>query len=173
MRLVRESWIAFVLTITSVLPDFYAVCRLRGCLVRPCFKRCGRNLQIASGCRVSCPTGVCFGEDVFLARGCWVQGYGGVTFEDQAMLGPYTVVASNNHTKINGSYRFGPPRAAPIVFRRGAWTGAHVVVTAGTTIGAGAACAAGAVVTKDVPEHMIVGGVPARLIGGPVPDVDV
>ena len=85
------------------------------------------------------------------------------------MLGPYTILASSNHTKRNGSYRQGAPEHLPIVLKRGSWTAAHVVVTAGVTIGAGSACAAGAVVTKDVPDNTVVGGIPARPIRSSAP----
>lgn len=44
------------------------------------------------------------------------------------------------------------------------WIGARAVVVDGVTIGDGAIVAAGAVVTKDVPDYAIVGGIPARLI---------
>ena len=104
------------------------------------------------------------GDDVYIAYGCWIQAVGGVTLEDEVMLGPYTILASSNHTKRGGSFRWAPGRWAPIWMKRGAWTGAHVVVTAGVTVGAGAACAAGAVVTKDVPDDAVVGGIPARPI---------
>jgi acetyltransferase-like isoleucine patch superfamily enzyme len=44
------------------------------------------------------------------------------------------------------------------------WLGANTVVTDGVHIGKGAVVAAGAVVTKDVPAHTVVAGVPARPI---------
>ena len=44
------------------------------------------------------------------------------------------------------------------------WLGAGAVVTDGVRVGRGAVVAAGAVVTKDVPPHTVVGGVPARII---------
>ena len=84
--------------------------------------------------------------------------------EDMAMLGPFTVLASNNHTKKDGAYRFGPPQRGRITMCRGSWTGAHAVVTMGVTIGKGSAVAAGAVVTKDVPDNCVVGGIPAKVI---------
>jgi len=159
-------WFFVAMKLTGFLPDVRPVMRLRGLLVRPCFRRCGRNLQVCSNVMIVYTSNVSIGDDVYIAYGCWIQGIGGVTLEDQVMLGPYTVLASSDHQKIEGSYRFGSGRDRPIVLKRGSWTGAHVVVTAGVTVGAGAACGAGAVVTRDVPDHTRVGGVPARALGG-------
>ncbi len=47
---------------------------------------------------------------------------------------------------------------------RDVWIGANAVILPGVTIGDGAVIAAGAVVTKDVPENTVAGGVPARVI---------
>lgn len=53
---------------------------------------------------------------------------------------------------------------APIVINDDAWIGANVVILPGVTIGSHVVVAAGAVVTKDVPDHCIVAGVPAKVI---------
>ncbi|GJM26712.1 MAG: hypothetical protein DHS20C16_31270 [Phycisphaerae bacterium] len=104
------------------------------------------------------------GNDVYIAPCCWIQGIGGITLEDEVMLGPYTVLSTTNHTRLNESYRYGPGERSPIVLQKGSWTGAHSVITAGTTVGTGSAVAAGSVVTKDVPPHSVVGGIPARVL---------
>ncbi len=164
LRVLKYAWFFFVMKVTGWLPDFIPVMRFRGWLLRPCFQHCGRNFQICSHAMIVYTSNVSIGADVYIAYGSWVQGIGGVTFEDQVMLGPYTILASNDHTPVGGSFRFGHGRPAPIVMKRGSWTGGHVVVTAGVTVGAGSACAAGAVVTKDVPDGVIAGGVPARVL---------
>lgn len=53
---------------------------------------------------------------------------------------------------------------APIRIGKYVWIGANATVLPGVTIGDGAVVAAGAVVTKDVPEMAVVGGVPARML---------
>ncbi|GGG21673.1 CatB-related O-acetyltransferase [Paenibacillus abyssi] len=51
-----------------------------------------------------------------------------------------------------------------VVIKNDVWIGANAVIQDGVTIGNGAIIAAGAVVTKDVPDYAIVGGVPAKII---------
>lgn len=55
--------------------------------------------------------------------------------------------------------------SAPIVIGEDVWIAAGAVVLKGTTIGRGAVVAANAVVTRDVADYEIVGGVPAKRIG--------
>jgi acetyltransferase-like isoleucine patch superfamily enzyme len=50
------------------------------------------------------------------------------------------------------------------VIGKNVWIGANATVLPGVTIGDGAIIAAGAVVTKEVPANVIVGGVPAKII---------
>lgn len=164
MRIVKYLWFRLIMLSTGWVPDFTPVMRLRGFLTKPAFKRCGQNFQIGSGTIINWSSSIEIGNDVFIANNCWIQGVGGVSLADEVMLGPFTVLASNNHTKRNGSYRFGPPSRGKITINRGSWTGAHVVVMADVTIGSGCAVAAGSVVTKDVENNCVVGGVPATVI---------
>ncbi|GEK11994.1 antibiotic acetyltransferase [Aliivibrio fischeri] len=52
----------------------------------------------------------------------------------------------------------------PIIIKNDVWIGANVVLKPGITIGNGAVIAANAVVTKDVPDYAIVGGIPSKII---------
>jgi acetyltransferase-like isoleucine patch superfamily enzyme len=164
MRALKYIWFRMVMSLTGWMPDFTPVLRLRGFLVRPCFLRCGRNLQIASGTIINFSSRISVGNDVFIANRCWIQGVGEIVLEDQAILGPGTVLASNNHTRKDGSFRFGPGTRGKITIGHGTWTGANAVITMGVTIGRGCAVGANAVVTKDVPDNCLVGGIPAKII---------
>jgi acetyltransferase-like isoleucine patch superfamily enzyme len=164
MRILKYLWFHFVMVATSWLPDLRPALKLRGFLSQPAFKSCGANLQIARGVTVNFTNRVELGRDVFLASGCWLHAAGGITLEDGVQVGPYAVLVSADHTKMDASYRFGESALAPIRICRGAWIAAHATVTKGIVVGRGALLAANSVATRDVPPFAKVGGVPARAI---------
>ena len=164
LRLLAYCWFTLVMCTTAVLSDVTIMLRFRGWLVRPCFRTCGKRFQIASGVRINYTTRMSVGDDVYIAPGCWINAHGGVTLEDQVMLGPYTVLVTTEHARTDGSYRFGRAESLPIHIGRGSWTAAHVVAIKGVRIGRGVLVAAGAVVTKDLPDDCLAGGVPARVL---------
>ena len=91
-----------------------------------------------------------------------VSVYAGTTIEDDVFLGPSCVLTnvSNPRSEVDrrGLYE-------KTTIRRGATVGANATIVCGVTIGRFAFIAAGAVVTKDIPDYGFVRGVPARLSG--------
>lgn len=55
-------------------------------------------------------------------------------------------------------------REAEVVIENDVWIGMRVVIMPGVKVGNGVVIGAGAVVTKDIPDYAIVGGVPAKII---------
>jgi acetyltransferase-like isoleucine patch superfamily enzyme len=164
MRLLQYLWFCFIMLATGWLPDLRPLMRVRGYLLRPSFKKCGRNLQVARHVTINFSSCLEIGRDVYIATGCWLHAWGGIILEDEVQLGPYAVLVTGNHTRERGSYRYGPSRLAPIRLCRGSWVAAHATITKGVTIGRGALVAANSVATRDVPEFTVAGGVPARII---------
>ncbi len=103
-----------------------------------------------------------FGRDCFVNFGCTFLALGGITIEDDVFIGPHCVLATEYHPENPESRH--SLLTKPIVVKRNAWLGANVTVLAGVTIGENAIVAAGSVVTKDVPDNMVVAGSPARMI---------
>lgn len=167
VRIASYFWFTAVMRLTGWLPDITPICRLRGMLLKPCFRKCGSNLHVQRDVEIKAPYWTEIGHDVLIAQGCWINGL--VTIEDEAMLAPYVVVSGGNHLPKNGSYRFAEPELEPICIGRGSWIGAHSTITPGVTIGAGAVLGAGAVATRDVPPGAVACGVPARTQGAAEP----
>ena len=164
MRVLQYLWFHFITLATGWLPDLRPVLRFRGFLLRPAFKSCGRNLQVARRVTVNFTNRLEIGGHVFLGMGCWLNAAGGIVLEDEVQLGPYSALVTSDHTQIGGSYRFGPSHLAPIRLCKGSWIAAHATVTKGVVIGRGALLAANSVATRDVPSFAMAGGVPARVI---------
>ncbi len=91
-----------------------------------------------------------------------VSVYEGVELEDDVFVGPSVVFTNvrNPRAEIDRRGEF-----APTLVRRGATLGANSTIVCGVTVGRYAFVAAGAVVTRDVPDHALVAGVPARIQG--------
>jgi UDP-2-acetamido-3-amino-2,3-dideoxy-glucuronate N-acetyltransferase len=134
-----------------------------GCRVWHFVHICG-GARIGAGC--SFGQNVFVGNDVTIGSNVKVQNnvsvYDAVTLEDDVFCGP-SMVFTNVYN----------PRAAVVrraeyrrtLVRQGATLGANCTIVCGVTIGRHAFVGAGAVVQRDVPDHALVVGVPARRIG--------
>ncbi len=91
---------------------------------------------------------------------------GPVTIGDHVNLAQGITVTALNHNFTDTTKRIDEQGVTtrPVVIGDDVWIGANAVILPGVTIGRHAVIAAGAVVTKDVPEKTLVGGVPAKII---------
>jgi len=109
---------------------------------------------------------VMIGPCVTIGNNCKIQNnvslYEGVTLEDDVFCGPSCVFTNvvNPRSAIPRKNEF-----RPTLVKRGATIGANATVLCGHTVGSYAFIAAGAVVTKDVPDFALMAGIPARRIG--------
>ena len=117
----------------------------------------GADCNIGDGAYIE--GGAVIGDRVTVKNAVLV--WDGVTVEDDVFLGP-AVVFTNDLRPRSRSADF---TLVPTVVRRGASLGASVTVVCGTTVGAYAFAAAGSVITRDVPPHAWVAGVPATVRG--------
>jgi len=163
-RYLKYAWFVISMKITWFFPDWRFVMWFRGFLTKPCFKFCGSNLQLASDVTINCTNQVTIGNNVYIAKGSWLNAYGDITLDDDVMLGPYTIISTGNHKILNGSYRYGSQSKAPVCIKYGSWIGAGTIILSGVTIGKSACCAAGSIINTDIPDHSIVGGNPAKIL---------
>lgn len=105
---------------------------------------------------------ISIGKNVFINTSCMFMDRGGITIEDKVLIGPKVNLITENHPEDPKLRRY--VYAKPIHIKKGAWIGVGATVLPGVTIGENAIVAAKAVVTKDVPDNTIVGGIPAKVI---------
>ncbi len=150
--------------LTAWWPDLGPVPRIRGALCSLFIAKCGKGFALARDVTLNAPNRLIIGNHVYLAKGTWVDAFGGVEMEDEVLAGPYVVIVSSNHGFKDDSPRFGGTHVAPVKVGRGTWLAAHVVVGAGVTIGKGNLVVANSVVIKSTPDDVLVAGIPAKVI---------
>lgn len=120
--------------------------------------------RLGRGCVVG--QNVMLGPKVVVGNGCKIQNnvslYTGVTLEDEVFCGPSCVFTNvlTPRAFVERKNEF-----LPTLVRRGATIGANATIVCGVTIGRYAMVGAGAVVTRNVPDHALVVGNPARPMG--------
>ncbi|MBS1520017.1 MAG: sugar O-acetyltransferase [Bacteroidetes bacterium] len=102
------------------------------------------------------------GKNVFINHDCSFLDLGGITIEDDVQIGPKVSLITENHP-LDPSTRKSLDLKS-VLIKKNAWIGAGAIILPGVTVGENSVVAAGAVVNKDVPANIIVGGVPAKVI---------
>ena len=125
-----------------------------------------RGVRIGRKCKIG--QNVVIGPDVAVGNNVKIQNnvsvYRGVTLEDDVFCGP-SMVFTNIHTPRSAYPRNRPEDDLKTLVKRGASIGANATIVCGNTIGQHALVGAGSVVTRDVPDHAVVYGNPARQRG--------
>ncbi|MGY3777494.1 DapH/DapD/GlmU-related protein [Isobaculum melis] len=114
---------------------------------------------------------ITFGKDIFINQNVTFVDLGGISIEDQVLIGPGSRLITVNHL-ISPKNRRGI-KVEPIWIKKNAWLGANVTVLPGITIGENSIVAADSTVTKDVPDNVVVVGSPAKVIRKIEEDVNV
>jgi len=121
-----------------------------------------QNVAVFTPIYINSGKSISIGKNVFINFDCTFLALGGITIEDDVLIGPKVSLITENHP-VNPQERKGLI-GKPIHIKRNAWIGANATILPGVTIGENSIVAAGAVVSKDVPDNVVVGGVPAKII---------
>jgi acetyltransferase-like isoleucine patch superfamily enzyme len=120
------------------------------------------NCTFFSGVRLECwrNARIRIGNGTYLNRGVEIVASQAVTIGRDCKLARDVIVMETDQHEVPGVGLI----SRPVIIGDNVWIGARAIVLKGVRIGAGAVIAAGAVVTRDVPEGGIVAGVPAKLV---------
>ncbi len=99
----------------------------------------------------------CLGSSI----GLYINAKQGLIIHSSVSIGPGVKIITANHSQSDLRQH---EESNPVIINEDVWIGANVVVLPGIVIGRGAILAAGSIVTKDVPEGVIVAGNPAKYI---------
>lgn len=102
------------------------------------------------------------GKDSIIGEGVTLDGRDKITIGDHVDIASEVMIYNGEHDVHSEDFK---AKKEPVVIDDYVFVGPRAIILPGVKIGKGAVVAAGAVVTKDVAEYSIVGGVPAQIIG--------
>lgn len=138
--------------------------KIRRSICRHIFDKCGENVNVERGAHFANGGGICIGSGSGLGVNCSV--HGPLKIGNNVMMGPDVTILTHTHNIERTDIPMGRQGSTvkEVSVGNDVWIGMRSIIMPGVRIGNGVVIGAGAVVTKDVPDFAIVGGVPARII---------
>lgn len=137
--------------------------KFRVLFTRLIIEKCGDFVAVDKG--ASFGRRVTLGNYSAIGTNAWIKGR--VTIGNYVLMGPNVTILTQNHifSRIDTPmYYQGATPEEPVIIEDDVWIGQNAIILPGLRVCQGSIVAAGAVVTKDVPPYVIVGGNPARII---------
>mgnify|MGYP000492092870 CR=1 FL=1 len=156
----------FLMNIIFSLPRYRFFIFLKVSLLRFMGAKIGKGVVIYPGVWITPGRNLVIKDHVDLAKDVLITTTGGVEIGERTLIGYRTQIISSDHTipPIGEPFPISGDNHKRIVIGKDVWIAANCLITAGVSIGDGAVIGGGSVVTKDVPQNAIVGGVPAKII---------
>lgn len=157
-------WRMFDQTPAALMQDF--AIGLRRILAKRVFKSVGEGVTIHHGVLFNSGKNISIGDGVFINRNVMLDDRGPLTIGDFTGLAAGTIVETHSHIfdDFSEPIMYGGRTAHPTSIGGAGLIGYNAVILAGVTVGERVIVASNSVVTKDVPDYHVVGGVPATTI---------
>ncbi|SHF10297.1 Hexapeptide repeat of succinyl-transferase [Marinitoga hydrogenitolerans DSM 16785] len=166
MKYMIVVWYEFIMKILFSLPRFRTFNYIKKLFLKSMGAKIGKRVVFYPGVWISPGKNLVIGNDVDIALDVLITTSGGVKIGDRTLIGYRTQIISANHRipKNRGKIFYSGHERKKVIIGKDVWIGANCIILPGVHIGDGAVIAAGSIVTKDVPQYTIYGGVPARKI---------
>ncbi len=138
---------------------------LRYYCARHMLRSCGKGVRIMNRAGIGSGRNLSVGDNSSIGPNCWMLG--DITIGRNVMMAPNVVMIAYNHAFADTTRPMieqGSAEPRPIVIDDDVWIGVQAIILPGVHVHSHSIIAAGAVVTRDVPEYAIVGGNPAAVI---------
>ena len=132
--------------------------------IKELFGSTGKNVYIQPNFNCDYGKNIHVGEDFLTNYNVTILDIAPVHIGDYVMIGPNTLISTVGHSASPKGRREKLAYSKPVTIGSDVWIGGNCTILPGVTIGNNVIVAAGAVVTKNVPDNCVVGGVPARII---------
>lgn len=163
--IIYKLFLVWLPSTNNTFPCSKWIRRIRSCVACGCFDTHGKNINVEKNADFGKGDGISIGDHSGLGVNCHVRGP--LEIGSYVNMGPDVRIITINHNTertdipMKGQGVLSPQK---VTICDDVWIGARVIILPGVTIGKGSIIGAGAVVTKDVPEYAVMGGVPARVI---------
>ncbi|UQS84732.1 sugar O-acetyltransferase [Apilactobacillus apisilvae] len=137
---------------------------IRTAKIKSIIGSCGDGFGIQAPIHFDYGKNIRLGNDFASNYNLTVLGMGKVTIGNHVMIGSNVDIYTVNHPMDPEGRRKHLAKAFPVTIGNDVWIGGHVTITPGITIGNNVVIAAGAVVSKDVPDNSLIAGVPGKVI---------
>lgn len=133
-------------------------------VIKRLFGTAGDDVSIQPDFNCDCGQNIHVGSNFIANYNVTILDIASVRIGDFAMIGPNTLITTVNHPLSARGRRERMAQAQPVSIGHDVWIGGNCVILPGVTIGNNVVVAAGAVVTKDIPDNCVVAGVPAKKV---------
>jgi len=121
----------------------------------------GKGTTIFMNCKFDAAKGLIIGEHSVINANCRLDTRGGLEISNNVSISEHVIIISADHDMDSINFE---GRTKKVTISEYVWVGTRATILPGVNLGEGAVIAAGALVTKNVNDYEVVGGVPAKYI---------